>query len=142
MKALFYTIVIIFCSAAHAQNPKIGSRIAISSDDIFTEADIKSMRESISNYTRGIKDSQNLEFYYANRGLLYYRLKEYTAAIADLSVAMEMSPDKSEYYILRGHCKKGSNKTFKISYCEDYQKAKKLNPEKIVLGNFAKECEL
>jgi tetratricopeptide (TPR) repeat protein len=88
---------------------------------------LKQYDNAVGDFTRGIAlDTANLDAYF-NRGDIYFNMGKYREAVSDFTRAIWGDPEHFfDAYYLRGAAKKKMNDS--KGACEDYKKAKSLNP--------------
>lgn len=80
---------------------------------------------AVEDYTKSLAEKKDVNANY-NRGLAYYKLRNYDAAIADFSEVINNNPEDSEAYYNRGLAKYG--KEDDKGALADYNMAIRLNP--------------
>ena len=140
MKKFFLYLIILISFNLYSQKGDEKKVQTFAFDTTVDEKERKKLREGIAQFTSDLKTSNHKAILYRSRAWLYIRLKEYTAAISDLSKVIELEPDEAESYFLRGLCKKYSQKTYIQTSCDDFKKAKELNFQKVDWNSFGKEC--
>lgn len=86
--------------------------------------DLQQYEAAISNYTRALEFDQKNYHLLMRRGISKKNIERYNAAVLDFNMGIEISPEESEGYRLRGetYLLLGKN----IEACRDFRTAKKL----------------
>ena len=79
---------------------------------------------SIAEYNKGIELGMGLPQYYNGRGMAKYNLKDYSGAIADLTIVINNNPDNGMTWYYRGLAFSKLNKQAEAS--ADWAQARKL----------------
>ena len=124
----------------YSQNGEVKTVKLFSSDAKLDERQREKLREHIGKLTLDLKNSNDKATIYASRAMAYLSLKEYTAAISDFSKLIEMDSEDSESYFLRGLCKQFSQKSFMLTSCDDFRKAKQLGYQKADWNTIGADC--